>query len=256
MKISQVAAQLYTLRDHTKTPDDIARTLEKVRAIGYEAVQASALGPIEEARLLQLAKDNGLTICATHEGIGDLFNSTQEVIEKLQALECKHTALGFPGGVDLASREGVLDFGEKIDAAAGKFAEAGLTLSHHNHHHEFRKIDGGQSPMEILLENTKNLGFELDTYWVQYGGANPESWCRKCDGRLPLLHLKDYGLTGDDRPAPVFAEIGNGNLEFAHIIRAAEESGCEWFIVEQDTTPGDPFESLQISFDYIKNNLV
>lgn len=32
MKIEQVAAQLYTLRDFTKTAEDIARTLEKVAA--------------------------------------------------------------------------------------------------------------------------------------------------------------------------------------------------------------------------------
>jgi hypothetical protein len=32
--------------------------------------------------------------------------------------------------------------------------------------------------------------------------------------------------------------------------------GCAWFIVEQDTCPGDPFDSLRQSFDYIKANLV
>ena len=79
MKISQVAAQLYTLRDFTKTPADVATTLQKVRAIGYEAVQSSAVGPIDDAELLKLAKDNGLTICATHEGIGPLLDEPRRV---------------------------------------------------------------------------------------------------------------------------------------------------------------------------------
>ena len=39
------------------------------------------------------------------------------------------------------------------------------------------------------------------------------------------------------------------------IIAEAEAGGCEWFIVEQDTCPGDPFESLKQSFDYIKAHL-
>lgn len=253
MNLSQVAAQLYTLRDFTKTPSDIAQTLGRVRAIGYQSVQVSGTGPIDEAKLLQMARDNGLSICATHEAIDALLNTPEQVIERLQKLECKHTALGFPSGVDLASLEGVTEFARRFESSAEKFAAAGLSLSHHNHHQEFRKI-GDQTVMDILFQNTKTLGFELDTYWVQFGGANPTSWCQKVAGRSPLLHLKDYAVNSEDKP--VFAEIGQGNLEFSSIIAAAEAGGCEWFIVEQDTCPGDPFDSLQISFDYIKSNLV
>ena len=253
MKLSQVAAQLYTLRDFCKTPSDIATTLQKVKAIGYDSVQVSGLGPIGEKVLLGLAKDNGLTICATHEGIDALLKTPEAIIERLQQLECSHTALGFPGGVDLGSLDGVLQFAHSFEAAAKKFVDAGLTLSHHNHHQEFRHI-GGKTVMDVLLENTSYLGFELDTYWVQYGGANPESWCRKVAGRIPLLHLKDYGVDSDNKV--VYTEIGNGNLEFSAIIAAAEFGGCQWFIVEQDTTPADPFDSLKISYDYIKANLV
>ena len=45
-------------------------------------------------------------------------------------------------------------------------------------------------------------------------------------------------------------------MPFREIIAEAEAGDCEWFIVEQDETPGDPFVSLQQSFDYIRNNLV
>jgi hypothetical protein len=34
----KLAAQLYTVRDYTKTPDDVKKTFEKVKAIGYNAV--------------------------------------------------------------------------------------------------------------------------------------------------------------------------------------------------------------------------
>ena len=253
MKISQVAAQLYTVRDFCKTPDDIARSLEKIAKIGYQAVQSSALGPIPDADLVQLCRDNGLTLCATHESIEDILDNPEKVIAHLQNLDCQHTAIGFPSGVDLGSKEGVLSFARRFESSAQKFVAAGLSASHHNHHHEFRKIEG-KTIIEILLEQTQAVTFELDTYWVQYGGANPTTYCEKCDGRLPLLHLKDYWVDNDSKPG--FCEIGNGNLEFPSIIAAAEKSGCEWFIVEQDSTPADPFDSLQISFDFIKTHLV
>ncbi len=253
MKISQVAAQLYTLRDQCKTPDDIARSLGKVRQIGYESVQISGLGPIENEALLGLAKSNDLTICATHEDIEDILDTPQKVIDKLRALDCQHTAIGFPGGVDLASKDGVLDFCRRFEAAAKQFIAVGMTVSHHNHHHEFRQIEG-KTVMQMILENTQSVTLELDTYWVQYGGGSPEAWNRRAEGRLPLLHLKDYCV--NDQNTPQFAEVGNGNLDWKPIIQSAEESGCEWFIVEQDTCPGDPFDSLQMSFDYISKNLV
>ncbi len=95
---------------------------------------------------------------------------------------------------------------------------------------------------------------ELDTYWVQAGGGDCVEWCRKLRGRLPFIHLKDYAMARDRRP--MFAEIGRGTLPFARIIAEAEQSGCQWFIIEQDTCPGDPFESLRVSFDYLKANLI
>ena len=66
MSNAQIAAQLYTLRDFTKTPADIASTLARVRKIGYESVQLSALGPIDPNELVKILKSEGLSVVATH----------------------------------------------------------------------------------------------------------------------------------------------------------------------------------------------
>ena len=58
--------------------------------------------------------------------------------------------------------------------------------------------------------------------------------------------MKDYIIT--EKNQPTFAGIGSGNLDWNGIVDAAESSGCQWFCVEQDTCPGDPFDSLAISF--------
>ena len=42
----RIALQLWTLREHLKTVDDVARTFARVREIGYEHVQVSGLGPM------------------------------------------------------------------------------------------------------------------------------------------------------------------------------------------------------------------
>ena len=43
------------------------------------------------------------------------------------------------------------------------------------------------------------------------------------------------------------AEIGEGVLNWPEIIAACRSIGVKWYIVEQDTCPGDPVDSLAIS---------
>ena len=113
----------------------------------------------------------------------------------------------------------------------------------------------GRTVLQWLFDLTApaNLQAEPDTYWLQFGGADPAAWCRRLAGRLPLLHLKDYGIgERDGRPQVQMREVGNGNLEWRHIINEARTSGCEWFIVEQDVCPADPFDSLAQSLRYLR----
>ncbi|SDU06053.1 Sugar phosphate isomerase/epimerase [Verrucomicrobium sp. GAS474] len=255
MKLSQVAVQLYTLRDFLKTPADIAETLRKVAAIGYQAVQVSGMGPIAEEELNALLEKNGLVCCATHEN-GDLIRAEPaKIVDRLRKLNCKYTAYPFPAGVDWTQPDHLDRLAADLDRAGAALRAAGQVLTYHNHAIELIPF-AGKTALDYLYAQTdpQNLLAEIDTYWIQYGGGNPAAWCRKLKGRLPLLHMKDYAFTTADKP--VFAEIGKGNLNWPEIVAAAEASGCEWFIVEQDSCAGDPFDSIRLSFQYIKANLV
>jgi sugar phosphate isomerase/epimerase len=252
MKINQVAAQLYTVRDFAKNPADIAKTLKKIRAIGYEAVQVSGVGPIDPTELGRMIKGEGLVCCATHEG--DILTNAAGVAEKLTKLDCAYTAYPYPGGISFDTVESVKALAKKLDESGKILAAAGKVLTYHNHHIEFRKVEG-QVALDIIYgeTNPKYLQGEIDTYWVQFGGGDPVAWCEKLRKRLPLLHMKDYGVNAQSQV--VYTEIGRGNLDWKRIVKAAEKSGCKWFIVEQDTCPADPFESLGVSFQYIKETL-
>ena len=69
MPASQIACQLYTLREFTKTPADIASTLKQVKQIGYDAVQFSGIGKIDPKELAAILKGEGLACCATHVSV-------------------------------------------------------------------------------------------------------------------------------------------------------------------------------------------
>lgn len=244
MTDSRIAAQLYTLREFTKAPVDIANTMKKVRQIGYEAVQLSALGPIEPGELKKIVDGEGLTVCATHIGFDRMRDDPEGVIEEHHLLGCKHTAVGgMPA--EYRNAEGFHKFAEEASVVTKRLAEGGLTFSYHNHSFEFEKF-GDRVGLEILRTegDPEYFNLEIDTYWVQHGGGDPADWIRRCKGRIPLLHLKDMTMRGSQQ---LMAEVGEGNLNWPAILEAAREAGVEWYLVEQDTCQRDPFESLAIS---------
>ena len=245
--MAQLAAQLYTLRDYLKTPEDIRANLPRVAAIGYRAVQLSAVGPMDHAELRAVCDDLGLTICATHVSIQAILEQTEATIAQHQAYGCRHVAIGgLPG--DLRSAEGFGTFVGMANEAAAKLATAGMTFSYHNHSFELQRY-GARTALAQLIEDTDPaVNFEIDTYWIQHGGGDPAAWIDQVAGRCPLLHYKDMQMIGS---AQKFSPIGEGNLNWSRINASARAAGAEYIIVEQDSCeiePTDPFEALAVSF--------
>ncbi len=253
MRTDQIAAQLYTVRDHCADEAGLAASCARVRAIGYQAVQVSGVGPIPAARVKAILADHGLACCATHEAGKEIVEEPAKVVDRLGALGCSATAYPWPH-LPLEDEAQVGALAQALDAAGATMARAGIALCYHNHAVEFRKI-GPPGKRRTVLESiyagtsARNLQGEIDTYWVQAGGGDPVAWCRRLSGRLPLLHLKDLGVRAGNEATTM--EIGAGCLDWGAIIAAARAAGCRWYIVEQDTCPGDPFDSLAISWRYL-----
>lgn len=255
MKLDQVAIQLYTLRDHCRTGPELASTLKRVREIGYTAAQVSGVGPLTPEEIRAIADGEGVHLCATHESGDAIRKETGKVIERLKAMGVTQTAYPYPSGVDFSDPASVEAMIEDLERAGRMMAAEGITLSYHNHAIEFVRWGAGTVLDHIYAStDAAALQAELDTYWVHYGGGDVVRWCERMKGRLPLIHLKDYQFTLKNTHA--FSEVGAGNLDFVRICAAAEASGCRWFIVEQDSCPGDPFDSISQSFNYIRDHLV
>jgi|SaaInl7_200m_RNA_FD_contig_21_424693_length_1078_multi_12_in_0_out_0_1 sugar phosphate isomerase/epimerase len=243
---TQIAAQMYTVREFAKTPADIAATIKKVGAIGYTAMQVSGFGPIAPQELKDLADGEGVEICATHTGFERMRDETQAVIDEHLLWGCDYPAIGgMPQSYREDGGDGYKRFAVEASEVARKLADAGLTFGYHNHSHELERF-GDRTGLQILLEDSDPEVFqlEIDTYWIQAGGGDSADWLRKAAGRADLLHVKDMAMKGREQ---LFAEVGEGNLNWPAILAAAVEAGTKWYIVEQDTCQRDPFDSLAIS---------
>ena len=252
MSKTVLAAQLYTVRDFTKTRADFAESMRKISEIGYRLVQVSSIGAIDDADIKRICDDNGLTICNTHVAMDELQNDIEGVIAQHELWDCRHVAIGGMPPEFRDSEDGFRTFAAIANGIGERLADAGLTFSYHNHSFEFIKY-GGRSGLDILFDETdpRYVQAELDTYWIQHGGADPVVWIDRMAGRMPVIHLKDMVMLPDEnspRPQQTMAEVGEGNMNFPGILEACQRAGVAFYAVEQDICQRDPFESLAISY--------
>lgn len=255
MLLSQVGAQLYTVRKHLGSVEQINQTLARIKEIGYGLVELIDVSNfMSDQDLARCLGDHGLKAWAMHFHSQDILERPLTVIDRMSKLGIKIAIYPFPTGRNLKYQVmgNAAGFAKELETVAETFRQARKTLAYHNHEIEFMRVGPGQTVLDVLFKETRALKFELDTHWVQRGGGNPVQWCRKLGSRMQILHLKDYAVI--DRKI-VFAEVGSGNLDWAGIITAADKAGCKCYVVEQDECPGNPFDSLSLSYNYIKDHL-
>jgi len=251
MSHPKLAAQLYTVRDYTKTTEDFRASIKKVADIGYTAVQVSGIGPIPHEDVKAITDEFGLTICITHVGFDYLQNDTKTAIAQHKLWNCPNVAVGsMPAPYREGGLESFKQFAKDATEVGKKLADAGLTFSYHNHSFEFVRF-GDRTGLDVIYEESdrRYLQAEIDTYWVQHGGGDSIAWIKKMAGRMPVIHFKDMVMVEGRQ---TMAEIGEGNLNWPGIIKACEETGVEWYAIEQDRCLRNPFESLKISYDNLR----
>ena len=248
----KTGAQLYTLRAYTQNEKDFARSMKRVAQIGYSTVQISAVGrDIRPERIREICDGEGLEIVLTHSDVNRILYDTDRLIAEHDIMGCKYIGLGAMPD-KYRTPEWAANFAEDFKEPARKIAAAGKLLMYHNHNFEFRKVkaEGAEGPtrlMEYLCEwfAPDELGFTLDTYWVQAAGADVCQWIDLLQDRIPCVHLKDMAMSAE---GPVMAPVMEGNLNFDAILKKLEGTSCEYLLVEQDICQGSPFDCLEQSY--------
>ena len=223
----EIGAQFFTVRNLCQNLDDFAETLKKVADIGYKTVQISGTCPYPAEWLKENLDKNGLRCVLTHTPVPGLGWWAFDPEKNMSYDQWMAT---FP-------------------PIAKKIAENGKLFMYHNHDQEFKKLDG-KLIIEKLAETmpADQMGFTVDTFWVQAGGGDPAQWLEKLAGRIPCIHLKDYAY------GRKMAVVGEGNINFGRVFEKAEAGGTKYMLVEQDDCNGeDPIECLRRSYQYLRS---
>ena len=263
-----IGLQLYTVRD--AMGKDPAAALAKVAQIGYTSVEGATFTGTElfygmdpKTFKAQL-KQNGLIMPSAHYRLGEelvngasqkgtILNDWEKAVADAAEVGIKYMVCAYLSQPERGSLDHYKKIADDFNKAGETCKKAGIQLCYHNHDFEFIQEDG-KYPYETILQNTdKNLvKFEMDLYWITKANQDAIALFNENPGRFPLWHVKDL----DKTPERKFTEVGNGVIDFKKIFAHSKKAGLQYFFVEQDVCPGDPFDSITQSISYIKKNLV
>ncbi|MGI4871963.1 MAG: sugar phosphate isomerase/epimerase family protein [Janthinobacterium lividum] len=260
--------QLYTVREAMR--QDPAGTLTKVAQLGYNSVEGATytgtqkfygFSPADFAKLLH---DKGLLMPSSHYVLGEALDNGQptqgsilhdwdKAVDDAAQVGLKYMVCSYLQESERGNLDHYKQVAEHLNKAGKRCKKAGIQLCYHNHDFEFA-TQGGVLPYNILLNYTDKemVKMELDLYWATKAGHDPLLLFQNNPGRFPLWHVKDMGKP----PIQDFTEVGNGTIDFKKIFAHSMQAGMQYFFVEQDRTPGSPFDSIQQNLSYLKKTLI
>jgi sugar phosphate isomerase/epimerase len=244
-KLKKVGLQLYTVRDLMKA--DLPGTLRKVAQIGYKEVEFAGYFGRSPAQIKALLKQNGLTSPSSHIGLDILEKDSVRAFADAKAIG--HSWVTMPY-IPEERRKTVDDWNKIIDLLnqLGPQAKAaGLRLAYHNHDFEIRPVNGVR-PLDMMLDKTDPslVDFEMDLYWVVFGGGDPLDFFARHPHRFAMVHVKDSSGPPDNK----IVDVGKGTIDFRKIFDQSDKAGIKHYFVEHDQ-PADPIATIRSSYNYL-----
>lgn len=245
-----IGVQLYSARNYLTSDEGIDAAFRKSAETGYACVQYSGApdgGNFRPETLKKVIEKYRLPVKLTHVSFDRLLHDTDGEIQKHIAIGCRNIGLGMLPMRCVTDMAALDEFTENVRAVIRRLKKNGCSFFYHNHSIEFYRLPSGVTLFEYLLEKIPDLNITLDVHWVQRGGADVLRTIERCAGRLECVHLKDYAV--NEKGEPMFAPVGEGNLDWKTIMPALEKAGAKYAFVEQDDAPdrGDPFDCLKKS---------
>ncbi len=247
-----VAVQLYSVRHECEK--DLAGTLTKIKAMGYEGVEFAGWHSNDAPTLKKLLGDNGLRCAGAHVGIQTLLQGELEKsVEFHRTLGNKYLIVPGLGREWTDSTDAWKRTAATFNEISAALAPHGMVTGYHNHHTEFKPFEpGGELPWDTFFGNTdKEIVMQFDTGNALHGGSSGDalSFLTRYPGRAQTIHLKDYDIKSDSYAPPV----GDGDVPFLEIFNVCETTGnTDWYIVEYEDDALPSLEGIDICLKNVR----
>jgi sugar phosphate isomerase/epimerase len=232
-----LGVQAYTFRRSIGI--DPAKTLDTIKMMGFTEIEGGGANP-EQFR--KLCNERGISIPSTGASYEELVRTPDSVAWRAKILGAKYVMCAW-----IPHENGVLSFEnakkavEDFNKAGKVLKENGLIFCYHPHGYEFQPYGNG-TLLDYILDNTdpSYVSFEMDIFWIQFGGGDPVTLLKKYGSRWKLMHVKDMrkgtkkdltGLTSTENDVA----LGTGEINIPAILKEAKKIGINHYFIEDES---------------------
>ena len=250
-----LGVQLWSFRERAQT--DPLAMLDMVHDMGFTHVETAGLYDMPADSFALAIQNAGLRVTSMHVSYDAMMNDVETVIANAQAIGAAYVGIAwYPHEGDFTestARQAIADF----NAFGQMLKDAGLKFFYHNHGYEPAPYEDG-TLLDLIIDETdpELVTFEMDVLWTWLPNVDPVALIQRHPGRFKLMHIKDMrpglerGSLSGRLPEEQKAVIGEGQVNWPTLLKAAEEDGFEHYYLEDETT--DPVGNAPKSVAYLK----
>lgn len=250
-KNAPIALQLYSVRG--EVTDNLANTLERVAAIGYQGAEpwgfngeSTTWQNHSAADIRKMYDDNGLTCCGIHIKTEALVGDNLKRTAEFNRILGNRFIIIAGDKPRMASVAGIAELAGILNSAAEALGDQGLFVGYHGHAFDAQVIDGQIAWYRLFKSASPQVIMQLDVGNYASGGGDSIAALRDFPGRARTIHLKDHG-------GPPDSVIGEGNLDWKTIFHLCDTlHPVEWYVVEEGGRDGRGFDICRRSLEALK----
>jgi sugar phosphate isomerase/epimerase len=232
--------QTYTFR--RSIGKDPAKVLDSIKMMGFTEIEGGG-GRMPPQDFKKLCDERGISIPSTGAGYEELVNKTDSVVWKAKLLGAKYVICTWiPHQNNVLTFENAKKATEDFNKAGKILKENGLTFCYHAHGYEFQLYEDG-TLLDYIFKNTnpEYVSFQMDIFWIQFGGGDPVALLKKYGSRWKMMHVKDMrkgtrkdltGLTSVENDVA----LGTGELDLPAILKEAKKIGIKHYFIEDESS--------------------
>ncbi len=259
--------QTYSLRYDLQK--DFPGTIALIRKLGFQELEVSNWPGHTAAEYRRLLDSHGLQAVSMMAAYQQLDTAVETVIENAHTLGAPYVVCSTLPQKNYMTAEECRHGADFLNQHGETLAAANLRLCYHTHGTEFHpatdaslfpnaKLFPGATIFDLLAQGTdpRYANFEMDIYWIVYGGQDPVVLLHRYPNRFPVTHIKDIrpGLELGGLPRDVREEdsvpLGQGLVDIPAALHAAQETGVKHYFIEDEAV--DAAQQLPKSLQFLK----
>jgi len=228
---------------------DFEGTLRELAGIGFKTIEMCSppsypefrpLGSLTPAQMRATIEGAGLRCESCHYQFRELKENLDERIAFAKELGLKQMVLstfGLPANASMADYKKAAG---ELNQIGERVQKAGMQMGYHNHHNEFKELEGVLIYDELMRTFDPKLikmQFQVAVVSLGYEAA---TYLKKYPGRFLSMHLADYSTA--DKTA---VAVGSGVVDWKKLFAAAKTGGVRNYFVEMD------LREMKLSYDYL-----